>query len=97
MASGGKPFECVNQFGIVKINSRAGANLHRPVKMGFPQQKLIRKVTDTMTALEIHFSLDVLEETLSKTFDEIDRMVTSIMADLDELTKESTALLKKVQ
>ena len=54
-----------------------------------------RKVQDTVTAIEISYSLDILEEELNKTFQEIDRMISSVMAELDKLSKESKALLSQ--
>lgn len=54
-----------------------------------------RKVEDTITALEISYSLDVLEAELSKTFKEIDQMITSVMEALDKLSQESKALLSQ--
>ncbi len=54
-----------------------------------------RKVRDTITALEISYSLDVLEKELNKTFEEIDKMISSVMEELDKLSKESKALLSQ--
>ena len=51
------------------------------------------KVRDTITALEINYSLDVLEEKLTETFQEIDTMIESIMKELEELSRESESLL----
>lgn len=51
------------------------------------------KVRDTMTALEINYSLDVLEEKLTETFQEIDTMIESVMKELRELLLESESLL----
>ena len=53
-----------------------------------------RTVNDTMTALEIQYSLEVLEEKLTKTFEEIDRMVSAIMKDFEELIEESRKVLE---
>ena len=51
------------------------------------------KVKDTITALEISYSLDVLEQEMNKTFEEIDKMISSVMQELDRLSKESKDLL----
>lgn len=51
------------------------------------------KVRDTITALEINYSLDVLEEKLTETFREIDTMIESIMKELEELSRESESLI----
>ncbi len=53
------------------------------------------KVRDTMTALEINYTLDVLEEKLAKTFQEIDTLIESVMKELEELSRESKLLLNK--
>lgn len=53
------------------------------------------KVRDTMTALEINYTLDVLEEKLAKTFQEIDTLIESVMKELGELSRESKLLLTK--
>jgi uncharacterized protein (DUF3084 family) len=53
------------------------------------------KVRDTMTALEINYTLDVLEEKLTKTFQEIDTLIESVMKELEELSHESKLLLTK--
>ena len=54
---------------------------------------LYQKVYDIITALEITYSLDILEEKISKAFNEIDRMVESVIPELNALIKESKALL----
>jgi len=51
------------------------------------------KVWDTMTALEISYGLEVLEEKLTQTFQEIDMMIESVMKELKELSRESESLL----
>ncbi len=51
------------------------------------------KVRDTITALEISYTLDVLEEKLSQTFQEIDMMIELVMKELEELSRESESLL----
>jgi len=51
------------------------------------------KVRDTITALEISYTLDVLEEKLTQTFQEIDMMIESVMKELEELSRESESLL----
>ncbi len=53
------------------------------------------KVCDMMKALEINYTIDVLEEKLTKTFQEIDTMIESVMKELEELSKESKSLLNK--
>ncbi len=57
--------------------------------------EVITKVRDTMTALEINYTLDVLEEKLAKTFQEIDTLIESVMKELEELSQESKLLLTK--
>jgi len=54
-----------------------------------------KRVEDIITALEISYSLDILEEQINKTFKEIDMMISSVMKELDELSKESKALLNR--
>ena len=53
------------------------------------------KVRDTITALEINYTIDVLEEKLTQTFQEIDTMIESVMKELEELSRESKLLLSK--
>jgi len=53
------------------------------------------KVRDTITALEINYTIDVLEEKLTQTFQEIDTMIESVMKELEELSRESKLLLTK--
>lgn len=57
--------------------------------------EVVTKVRDTMTALEINYTLDVLEEKLAKTFQEIDTLIESVMKELEELSQESKLLLTK--
>lgn len=57
--------------------------------------EVVTKVSDTMTALEINYTLDVLEEKLAKTFQEIDTLIESVMKELEELSQESKLLLTK--
>jgi chromosome segregation ATPase len=56
---------------------------------------LYTKVRDTMTALEIDYTLDILESRLTRTFEEIDTMIVSITEELDQLSHESESLLLK--
>lgn len=51
------------------------------------------KVWDTMTALEISYGLEMVEEKLTQTFQEIDMMIESVMKELKELSRESELLL----
>lgn len=51
-------------------------------------------VWDTMTALEISYGLEMVEEKLTQTFQEIDMMIESVMKELKELSRESELLLK---
>jgi len=51
------------------------------------------KVWDTMTALEISYGLEVVEEKLTQTFQEIDMMIESVMKELKGLSRESELLL----
>jgi hypothetical protein len=53
------------------------------------------KVRDTMTALEINYTLDMLESRLTETFQEIDQMIKSVTNELDQLSRESELLLSK--
>jgi len=56
---------------------------------------LYTKVRDTMTALEINYTLDLLESRLTETFQEIDQMIQSVTIELDQLSRESELLLSK--
>jgi len=51
------------------------------------------KVNDTVKALEINYTLNVVDETIYQTFQEIDNMITEVMPELEKLTKESKELL----
>jgi len=51
------------------------------------------KVTDTVKALEINYTLNVVDETIYQTFQEIDTMITEVMPELEKLTAESKELL----
>ena len=53
------------------------------------------KVRNTMISLEINYTLNVVEEKLAETFQEIDAMIESVMKELDELSRESELLLTK--
>ena len=51
-------------------------------------------VQNTMIALEISYALEVLEATIDQTLREINTMVDTVMAQLEELTQESRQLLE---
>ena len=53
------------------------------------------KVRNTMISLQISYTLDVLEEKLTETFQETDVMIESVMKELEELSRESELLLTK--
>lgn len=51
-------------------------------------------VRDTMTELEIHYTLEILDERILETFKEIDTMIAATMVQLNELLIESNSLLE---
>lgn len=53
-------------------------------------------VDDAMKALEIHFSLEVAEDTLNEVFTEIDATVTEVMGELELLSQQSRELLNSL-
>lgn len=56
----------------------------------------IVKVNDTVKALEINYTLNVVDETIYQTFQEIDSMITEVMPELEKLTEESKELLLRM-
>ncbi len=55
------------------------------------------KVSDTVKALEINYTLNVVDETIYQTFQEIDSMISEVMPELEKLTEESKELLLAIK
>lgn len=51
------------------------------------------KVKDTLTALEVGYTLNVLEDELDKTLKDINNKISNVMKDLDGLLKQSHKIL----
>jgi len=51
-------------------------------------------VQNVMIAIEVDYSLEVLEAELERTFKELDAMVAAVMEELEELSQESKLLLQ---